>query len=70
MGRSNPKPTNPPKHFLELGVEEVTKAYLRGATDTNKPYGSLAGKKLQAGDGELMGLYNSISHKIKKIQGE
>jgi hypothetical protein len=62
------QPKHMPRNWIELGVEEVQKSYIRGAEDVNRSYGSLAGNQLQGGDGRLMGQYNANNRALNKLK--
>jgi len=59
---SNPN-NNTTESPLQAGFDQVKKAYIQGATDTNKSFSSVAGSELQKGNAAAMTVYK----KNKKI---
>lgn len=55
---------------VDIGSIEriVRKVTYEVGTEINKPYGSLGGKQLQEGKGEVMAIYNKNKNKLDKYK--
>ena len=56
-----------PKNKINLSSAAIRKAYVAGGIDVAKMFGRLAGKQLQAGNGELMAIFNRVMNALTKM---